>query len=99
MVIFIGYEVNKDYIAKELCENKDKPKSCCEGSCFLKKELEQENKQDVPPLKEKQESVQFFERTKIVQFAGSNEVNKIIDFYSLTIQPGYLSDIFHPPSC
>lgn len=34
------YQLNKDYISKELCENKDKPKMHCEGKCFLKKNLD-----------------------------------------------------------
>jgi hypothetical protein len=39
VIPFIEYAVNKDYIAKNLCINRDKPKSCCEGKCHLKKEL------------------------------------------------------------
>lgn len=35
----IEYALNKEYIAKNLCVNRDKPKSCCEGKCHLKKEL------------------------------------------------------------
>jgi hypothetical protein len=36
---FIEYAINKNYIAKNLCINKDKPKSCCKGKCYLKKQL------------------------------------------------------------
>lgn len=39
VIPFIEYAVNKDNIAKNLCINRDKPKSCCEGKCHLKKEL------------------------------------------------------------
>lgn len=35
----VEYALNKDYIAKNLCVNRDKPKSCCQGKCHLKKEL------------------------------------------------------------
>ena len=37
---YIDYAFNKDYIAKNLCENKEKPKLKCEGKCHLKKEVE-----------------------------------------------------------
>jgi len=36
---YIEYAVFKDYIAKNLCINKDKPKSCCQGKCYLEKQL------------------------------------------------------------
>lgn len=37
---YIEYAVFKDYIAKNLCINRDKPKSCCQGKCHLKKQIE-----------------------------------------------------------
>jgi len=40
---YIQYAVFKTYIAKNLCVNKDKPKSCCEGKCFREKQIEQVN--------------------------------------------------------
>jgi hypothetical protein len=39
----IDYLWNKDYIAKNLCINRDKPKSCCKGKCHLVKELKKSN--------------------------------------------------------
>ena len=36
---YIQYAVFKDYIAKNLCVNKDKPKSCCQGKCYLEKQI------------------------------------------------------------
>jgi hypothetical protein len=39
----INYLINKDYIAKNLCVNKDKPKSCCKGKCHLVKQLQKTN--------------------------------------------------------
>jgi uncharacterized iron-regulated protein len=36
----VNYEVNKDYISKVLCENKEKKAMHCEGKCHLKKELD-----------------------------------------------------------
>ena len=39
MMPYIQYAVFKDYIVKNLCEQKDEPKSCCQGSCYLEKQL------------------------------------------------------------
>lgn len=35
----IDYLIHKDYIAKNLCVNRDKPRSCCKGKCYLVKQL------------------------------------------------------------
>lgn len=41
------YHANKDYIAKVLCENRDKPQLHCDGKCYLAKRLKaQQDKQD-----------------------------------------------------
>jgi hypothetical protein len=39
----VDYLINKDYIAKNLCINKDKPKSCCKGKCHMVKQLQKTN--------------------------------------------------------
>ena len=40
---YFNYLLNKEYIAKNLCVNKDKPESHCEGKCHLVKELKKVN--------------------------------------------------------
>jgi hypothetical protein len=40
----IDYLINKEYIAKNLCVNKDKPKSCCKGKCHMVKQLQKATK-------------------------------------------------------
>lgn len=49
----IGYQLNKEYIASELCENKDVVASCCEGSCYLDKKIKkaQEDEEQSPSLR------------------------------------------------
>ncbi|OAQ39695.1 hypothetical protein A5893_08920 [Pedobacter psychrophilus] len=42
---FAGYELNKDYIAKNLCINKDKPEMQCNGKCFLTRKIAEAEKQ------------------------------------------------------
>lgn len=41
------YQINKAYITRVLCENRDKPQMHCNGKCYLAKKLkEQQDKQD-----------------------------------------------------
>ena len=43
IVPFIDYLINRDYIAQNLCVNRDVPDSCCKGKCYLKKQLSKES--------------------------------------------------------
>jgi len=40
--VLAGYELNKSYIAKVLCINRDKPAMHCDGKCYLKKKMQQD---------------------------------------------------------
>jgi hypothetical protein len=41
------FHVNRDYIARVLCQNRDKPQLNCNGQCYLAKQLKsQQDKQD-----------------------------------------------------
>ena len=41
------FQLNRDYIARVLCENRDKPQLNCNGQCYLAKRLKaQQDKQD-----------------------------------------------------
>jgi len=41
-IILLDYNLNKNFIATSLCENRDKPKCCCQGKCYLKKQLQKD---------------------------------------------------------
>jgi len=55
VVLFVGYSLNKEYIASTLCVNKAKPKLECKGKCYLSKKIKQveekEQKQGSTSLK------------------------------------------------
>jgi len=59
VVPIFDYLINKDYIAKNLCVNKDKPKSCCKGKCHLIKQLNKANSQQENEKKELPKRLQF----------------------------------------
>jgi hypothetical protein len=40
------FRINKEYIAKNLCENRKQPQKKCCGSCYLKKQLKKVDNQD-----------------------------------------------------
>jgi hypothetical protein len=50
-IVILVYEMNKDYIASNLCVNRAKPASCCKGKCFLQKKLAIDDDQQPSPGK------------------------------------------------
>lgn len=99
--IVVDYVMNKEYIAKTLCENKAKPMMHCNGKCHLKKQLEKQEKKEKPvsnAAKEKCE-LHYFSDIKIeIYLAPLFFVSK--DFHT-TYKPSFSSKIalsvFHPP--
>ncbi|MBN8824333.1 MULTISPECIES: hypothetical protein [unclassified Spirosoma] len=72
--IIAHYQLNKEYIARVLCENRDKPQMHCDGKCYLAKRLKaQQDKQD----KETTERVQH---TSLIQLYF--EANQAFTFVS-----------------
>jgi hypothetical protein len=46
LFVIIDFRVNRNYIAKTLCENRNKPQMHCNGQCVFMKKLKQEEKKD-----------------------------------------------------
>jgi hypothetical protein len=97
------YHANKDYIARVLCENRDKPQLNCDGKCYLAKQLKaQQDRQD----KETTERVQ---NTPVLQlFCNDSFVftfNLMVATgqtrtrfaYLITPYSAPLSPVFQPP--
>lgn len=98
----IDYLVNKDYIAKNLCINKDKPKSCCKGKCHMVKQLLKTNQNPENDTKNTNKRTQLKE---LNEFVLSNTNDITIEKISIEYLDNYTSDycqlasytIFVPP--
>lgn len=44
--ILISFQINKAYIAEVFCVNKAKPQLHCDGKCFLKQKLQEQDQQE-----------------------------------------------------
>ena len=99
---YIDYLINKEFIAKELCENKDKPALKCHGKCHLEKQIKKVAK------KEKKGTTPFSDskkNTKQLDYFISNRSNsetqtalklKCFVPYKNTESTNY-SDVLIPP--
>jgi hypothetical protein len=101
LAILIDFKINQEYIAKNLCINKDVPDSCCKGSCHLKESLEEEEKSENPEsisnLKDKFELLPFTLISKEDWFFTAT-IRKHHFFYMYKTYTTSLPSIFHPPN-
>ena len=100
-LIYLDYEVRKEYITKVLCINKDKPELQCNGKCVLSQKLEQAKEHEEIPLdvSGKLELSFFFNACLLFEFNNtsfeidSSQTISVLTFLSV----GHLIDVFHPP--
>jgi hypothetical protein len=104
IVPVLDYVINYDYIAKELCENKAKPKLNCNGKCHLMKELAKASEDEAPQSDKKtspqQTEILFYEA--LGGFIFSHPVfisaDKNESAYSNLYSNLTAVSFFHPPA-
>ena len=101
--VVIWYQVNKEYVAQNLCENRDKPEMNCCGKCYLRKQLkkvETNNTGTNIPQKWNFGEVMMYTVPDLIYikpllFSDDLCFVAIDDFLAPLLVS---SDIFHPPS-
>ena len=68
---YIDYALNKSYIEKNLCVNRNKPKSCCAGKCYLQKEVAKQA-DDTSKADKKQDNKKTSTEKEIKEFMGNS---------------------------
>ncbi len=102
----VDYALNKEYISKNLCENRNKPKMNCNGKCHLMKQLKKASA-DVPSdgnttkgNANQEENVVHV--SSIFSFNTEcyllpDNATCYLNTFSDKLPSSYLKDIFHPP--
>jgi hypothetical protein len=95
-----AYVLNKNYIAGNLCINKDKPATHCDGKCYLAKQMQQQEKQDQQSNDSKKEKfeMQFFflpEEPMLTSCRAVIDINYHEPHNAMP--PGHYHSVFHPP--
>jgi len=98
----VDYLINKDYIAKNLCINKDKPKSCCKGKCHMVKQLQKTNKNTDNDPKNTNSRVQLKELnefiiSKVCSYTAEISSHTYFVYNIVTSDQLACSAIFVPP--
>jgi len=99
LFVFAGFELNREYIAEELCVNKEKPQLACHGKCFLADKLKQAAEKEKKQEKEQQKHA--FQEAFIVQKSLVKFAQPLIDIIN-TPEPQFhivvnSTSIFQPP--
>jgi hypothetical protein len=97
-VIVVYYQLNKDYIAANLCENKYNTNIECNGKCYLNKKIK-EHQQPIPSvLKEINKMVLYCSFDTFIFFNVSYFIKKVVHAtYLIHFYKSPFLNIFQPP--
>ena len=102
-LIVAEYAINKDYIAKNLCINRKKPRLRCNGKCQLMKKLAEEEKQNSSSNSQTGGKLKFDVLfTCQMQLPAIDRLpedgNRFNPFFILKKSEGTDRSVFHPPA-
>ena len=98
-LIYTDYLVNKDFIANVLCVNKNAPGKQCEGKCHLKKQLDQDTKQQEgnSPKSKIAAEVVFLSPESIMLEITAIQIAKPYFYYQSRTTNSHTNSVFQPP--
>lgn len=99
---YLEYVINKNYIEKNLCVQKDNPDNNCHGKCYLHEQL---NKQSQSPDADTNDRNKIDRDKKMDDHLQGSQINPRVfgietilsGFYSVPVTASFVSDIFIPP--
>lgn len=102
-LLVVDYTLNKDYIAKNLCINREKPKLLCSGKCQLAKKMAAEengaSQESNQPLKSSiQEALFDDELNSFALPISVKTLSALCGLYVLRNYPSPVLPVFHPPA-
>ncbi len=82
--VFVWYGLNQRYIAKELCQNRNRPELACNGKCVLMQHLQaaEQERRDA-----QERPLRIIEKLELAQFIVAYTPTSDLIFYQYTIQP------------
>ena len=99
LFVYAGFELNKKYIATQLCENIDKPWLHCDGHCYFMKKVKQAQEKEKSNERQTQKSLfqeVFVKSSNSVKFF-SKIVNTVFTPYQMLKDTPFSGAVFHPP--
>lgn len=103
-VVVAEYQLNKKFIAQNLCINKARPKLHCNGKCQMMKKLAEEEKENSSSTTTKQVKTNTEQVVILCEVllpsAGHMEADNVRhkSNYTIPITNAPISSVFHPPA-
>jgi len=99
--ILFHFLINQEEIAATLCVQKEVEDNCCQGSCHLNKQLEEQEKNETPDTRvERNDEIIWFGRWSNIAAAEVQEKQlspNLLPACNCKLQKGHLSGTFRPP--
>ena len=104
-VVYLDFEMRKDFIIQNLCENRFKPQLNCNGQCYLAKKLHKIAEDNATKETQKQGASmkkileEVFETTPLFSYKlmFENLSSKSIYSYQLAHPQSFVLSLFHSP--
>ncbi|HET8963106.1 MAG TPA: hypothetical protein VFM99_04370 [Chitinophagales bacterium] len=101
-IFLAGFELNREYIATNLCEQKDITNNNCQGSCFIINQIDKQSNTEQTPLSKNIKEVKDFQLFCLQLFSiqmhssSSGQLFALPYIFSLPTTPDII--FLHPPS-
>ncbi len=97
--VYAGFELNKKYIAAQLCENRDKPYLHCNGKCYFMKKIKQAGEKEKSNEHQSQKNLfqEVFFATVTDNVFYSKLLQLIITPYKYSDQSVSPDSLYQPP--
>ncbi|TLV03928.1 hypothetical protein FEN17_10185 [Dyadobacter luticola] len=107
-VVYLDYQLRKDFIIASYCVNKNRPQLHCDGKCYLAKKIEQARKQEERQAENDFLSKLLSAQTPITDFTFRLQFDQpyvsttdhiTFAFHNALKGQNFVLDFFHPPLC
>jgi hypothetical protein len=97
--IYAGFELNRNYIATKLCENRNRPWLHCDGKCYFAKKIKQA--EDKQASDERQSQKSLFQEVYVISSTDikfhSSLLQIIVTPYDCILPVDRVGAVFRPP--
>jgi hypothetical protein len=94
LFIFAGFQLNRDYIAANLCVNRNKPWLHCNGKCYFMRKIKQQ--QEKEKSQERQSQKNLFQDALFGQKAETKFYTSVMQAFPAFDRRINLPIVYHP---
>ncbi len=97
--VYAGFELNKKYIATNLCENRDKPWMHCNGHCYFMKKIKAAQDAEKNDSRQSQKNLfqeVFFASATTITF-HTRLLRTVLTPYNSPLAVAFSGAVFRPP--